>query len=203
MVAGFAVEGVRLTLPSDDTATAVLGPRLSTEAVTGLRLLACPTSTAALMLAQAIDATVDTLTATSPRQISADAATIHTLAGNYRIPPRARPLLHAAMLAHHDRRGPAQHLFVRADGTPIGRQAMAHVLRRAAQFTGLHVPAAVTRAGTGMHRWEPFAAEYTVGAEAHRARPHPAETDLLIDTATRGPLTTYPSPTDNLSVASH
>jgi hypothetical protein len=67
VVTGFAVEGMRLTLPSDET-VAGLGPRVCTEAVAGLRWLACPTSAAALMLAQAIDAAVDTLTAASEHE---------------------------------------------------------------------------------------------------------------------------------------
>jgi hypothetical protein len=167
VAAGFAAEGVQLTLPAATAAaTAALGPRLSPHTITRLRQLACPSSVAALMLALAADAAVACLNGCTPHLTSPDGRTVRTLGGLYRIPPRARPLLRAAVIAHQELRGPAHSLLIGTDGSPIGRHRMLHLLQRVARLTGLEVPRAVVQAGTGLHAAMPFASDYILNAAA-------------------------------------
>lgn len=74
------------------------------------------------MLALATDADACALTTINPRWISPDGATIRLLGGSYRIPPRARSLLRAAVVAHQDHAPAPNRLFVALDESLIGRE---------------------------------------------------------------------------------
>lgn len=99
-------EGLMLSLPAAaPSALAALGPRPNAAVLARLRRIVCPTSAAALMLALATDAEARCLAVCSPRWVTADSDQVGLLPGAYRIPARARPLLRAALIAHHDQPG--------------------------------------------------------------------------------------------------
>lgn len=152
---GFAAEGRRLTLPElDPTTLAALGPRLDPATVTQLRQLVCPITAAAVALALATDA--------EPRFLAhhlahhADTDHIDLLAGRYRIPERARPLL-AAAIGTHDDPAPCQPLLAGPGHSYLSAQRLAHRVARGATLTGISPPTAA-RPLYGMHPAAPFAA---------------------------------------------
>ena len=97
---GFRDQGLALALPAiaHQEQIAVLGPRLDSDTLRRLRRFACPTTAAALMLALATDVDSQQLASTSAFWTCHAGRHIRFLAGTYRIPPRARPLLRAAVL---------------------------------------------------------------------------------------------------------
>lgn len=76
----------------------------------------CPTSAAALLIALSTDARAERVASCTPRDISPDVAQITLLAGTYRIPAAARPVLRAALLDHDAGGLPGYALFGRRDG---------------------------------------------------------------------------------------
>lgn len=117
---------------------AVLGPRLSPETLRRLRLLACPVTAAAVVLALATDA--------EPRFLAyhrgdADTHEVVLLAGRYRVPERARPLLRAAALSHAEP-GPGQPLFAPTGQVYISAQRVAHIVARGARLAEIDPPRA-------------------------------------------------------------
>jgi hypothetical protein len=103
---GFMAEGLMLSLPAAaPSALAALGPRPNAAVLARLRRIVRPTSAAALMLALATDAEARCLAGCSPRWVTADSDQVGLLPGAYRIPARARPLLRAALIAHHGQPG--------------------------------------------------------------------------------------------------
>ena len=151
--AGFAAEGRRLTLPDLDPATlAVLGPRLAPSTVEQLRQLVCPITAAAVALALVTDAEPRFLTS---RRLDAGTEHVALLAGQYRIPVRARLFLQAAILTHDD---PAPKRLFADSGQPyISPQRFAHRVARGAALTGISPPTAA-RPLYGFNPATPFAA---------------------------------------------
>ena len=157
--AGFATEGLTLVLPTEAAALSVFGPHIDAHVVSRLRRLACPTSAAALLLAQATDCRAGRLSLCAPRRISPDFGQVGMLTGIYRIPATAGPLLHAALLDHQARGLPYYALFTHPAGGLLLTQRMANLIARAAALAGLPRPLAATRAGRSDSGPEaPFAA---------------------------------------------
>lgn len=137
---GFAAEGRRLTLPDlDPVALAVLGPRLAPTTVERLRRLVCPATAAAVMLGLATDAEARFLAGLRRPGVVPEQITL--LAGDYRVPERARPLLRAAILTHQ---APVsgQPLLGRPGSWWISPQRLAHLVRRGAALADVGPPPA-------------------------------------------------------------
>lgn len=163
--AGFAAEGLTLSLPSDPAAAAALGPRLEPAALARLHTLVCPTSAAALMLSLLTDAQARDLVC-GAEHISPDVDTVGILPGDYRVPPRARPLLRAA-LAAMDPASKSRILLNNRAGLPILDQGMYNLIRRAADLAGI----TLTGPSAGPHRRtysKPFAATFTAQTSISR-----------------------------------
>jgi hypothetical protein len=151
---GFASEHRQLTLPELNPATlAVLGPRFDPATITQLRQLVCPVTAAAVVLALATDAASRFL---AHHRHSADTEQITLLAGQYRIPSAARPLLRAA-IETHDNPGPGQLLFGQPGDLHLSVQRLAHRVARGCTLTGTRPPPAA-RPLYGYHPAAPFAA---------------------------------------------
>ncbi len=151
---GFAAEHRRLTLPELNPATlAVLGPRLDPATITQLRQLVCPVTAAAVVLGLATDAAPRFL---AHHRHTADTEQITLLAGQYRIPPAARPLLRAA-IETHDSPEPGQLLFGQPGDRHLSVQRLAHRVARGCTLTGTSPPPAA-RPIYGYHPAAPFAA---------------------------------------------
>lgn len=163
--AGFAAEGLTLSLPSDPATLAALGPRLEPATLARLHTLVCPTSAAALMLSLLTDAQARDLVC-GAEHIRPDVDVIGLLPGDYRVPPRARPLLRAA-LAAMDPASKSMILLINRAGMPILDQSMYNLIRRAADLAGI----TLTGPSAGPHRrtWsKPFAAAFTTQASISR-----------------------------------
>ncbi len=157
---GFRDEGLSLDLPAlgDDDRIAALGPRLDPD-----RRLVCPTTAAALMLALATDTDACQLAGTSAFWTCSVGRHIRFLGGTYRIPPRARALLRAAVLtAEH----PATLLRDRHGRLFLTRR-MANLVRRGADRAGLALPP-TARPSSVWDRAEPYAPAFTATASITR-----------------------------------
>lgn len=152
---GFAAEGRVLALPdlvSDQLR--LLGPRLGPSTITRLRRLVCPRAAAAVMLGLATDAEAPFL-ARGLRACRCDTARITLLAGDYRVPDRARPLL-AAVLDTHPDPEPIQSLLAPPGAGLISPQRVGHLVRRGAALADLATPPA-GRPRYGINPATPFA----------------------------------------------
>jgi hypothetical protein len=152
--AGFAAEGLTLVLPADPSSVAMLGPRITPQALSKLRRISCPTSAAALLLAVATDARPGRIAGCAVRSVSPDAGQVQLLPGTYRIPVSAAPLMRAALIEHHERGLPGYALLTGRDGGLLLAQAMVNRIARTATFAG--ISRAVGRSDSGPE--EPFAA---------------------------------------------
>ncbi len=162
---GFRDEGLVLDLPAlgDDDRIAALGPRLDPDTVARLRRLACPTTAAALMLALATDTDACQLAGTSAFWTCSAGRHIRFLGGTYRIPPRARALLRAAVLtAEH----PATLLRDRHGRLFLARR-MANLVRRGADRAELASPP-TARPSSVWDRAQPYAPAFTTTASITR-----------------------------------
>lgn len=161
---GFRDHGLRLELPAvaDDSRLAALGPRLDTYGVGRLRRIACPTTAAAVMLALVTDSNPRGLASTSPSWTDRDARHVRKLGGTYRIPPRARPLVRAALLAVEQHPTPPTTALPDRTGRILGPRRMANLIQRAGSRIGLPVPEVAP--GSLWDSTAPFAAAFTADA---------------------------------------
>lgn len=158
---GFRDEGLSLDLPAlaDHGRVAALGPRLDPTTMAELRRFACPTTAAALMLALATDANSHQLAMASASWTCRAGRHIRFLGGTYRIPPRARPLLRAAVLtADH----PATLLRDHRGRLFLPRR-MANLVRRGASRAAVPEPPGA-RPTSMWDRVEPYAPAFTATA---------------------------------------
>ena len=154
---GFAAEGRRLILPDlDDRDLAVLGPRLTPAVITRLRELVCPATAAALMLGLATGAEAPFLAHQPATGWPRELGHVQLLAGTYRVPPRARPMLRAAV-GNRDNPHRGQTLFAPPGKWWTSPQRLAHLVGRGAALTGISPPPAA-RPLYGINPATPFAA---------------------------------------------
>ena len=153
--------GLQLTLPAvdDPDLLADLGPQLDPTSVERPRRIACPTAAAAPMLALATDADARCRTTQSAYWISPEGRRVRKPGGTCRIPPRARPMPKAALLASEPRESTVTVLPGR-DGRLLGPRQMANLIRRAATSVGLLAP----HTGASFDPATPFAAAFTTTA---------------------------------------
>ncbi|MGH3098878.1 MAG: hypothetical protein ACRDMV_23065 [Streptosporangiales bacterium] len=158
--AGFTAEGLHLSLPdTSPAALSLLGPRLTPATMRRLRRLVCPATAAAVMLGLATDAEASVLSLHQPH--GRDTGSIKLLPGRYRIPPRARPLLRAALIAYGAH--PRARCLLTIHGHPLlGTQSLAHLIRRGAALAEVDPPPAA-RPLTGLHPAPLFAEDVTAG----------------------------------------
>lgn len=158
---GFREQGLALALPAivDENRLAGLGPRLDADTLRRLRRIACPTTAGALLLALATDVDSQQLASASAFRTCATDRHIRFLAGTYRIPPHARPLLRAAVLTADQ---PNTLLTDRHSRLFLARR-MANLIQRAADRVGVPAPAAA-RPSSPWDRAQPYAPAFTTTA---------------------------------------
>lgn len=152
---GFVAAARRLTLPEIDREDlAMLGPRLAPDTIDRLRGLVCPATAAALTLALATDADARNMASLRADRRTSGIAEVTLLAGRYRIPERARPMLRAAILAHGTP-DPGQPLFAPTGRVFASVRRLAHMIGRGAALAGITPPNAA-RPLHGCHPASPF-----------------------------------------------
>ena len=120
------------------------------------------------MLALLTDTEASHLASCSPRWTVTDCSQVGLLSGTFRIPPRARPLLRAALIACHQNPDPAAGVLLDdTDGALFLQQRMANVIARSTALAGVALPRAATDSGRGLAA--PFAADLTTRASVSTA----------------------------------
>ena len=132
----------------------LLGPRLGPPTIARLRRLVCPRTAAAVMLGLVTDAEAPFLDGL--RVVGCDTERVTVLAGDYRVPARARPLLAAVLDTHQDPE-PGQALLAPPGTGLISPQRVGYLVRRGAALAEIAAPPAA-RPLYGINPATPFAA---------------------------------------------